>query len=719
MQIAEAFVAIRPNSKGFKSEVERDVETPLRNVKSMVAGLAVGAAALSFAKGGLDELKEQQAVASKLEATLKATGGAANVTKDELDDMASSLQDLTGKDAEAIQSGQALLLQFRNVRNEVGEGNDIFDRASKAALDLSVATGTDATSAFQTLGRALEDPVQGMRALRAANVILDESQKATLKSLVDSGDQLGAQRFILERLEAQVGGVAAAYGETLPGKLERSKNALEDVQAAVVGAAAPALESVAGVATTAADAFTSLPGPVQTGVLLFGALAVAAKPASTALAGVRTVLSGMGALFDRAAVGAYGFAGQGLKSIALQGAAGAAAVAGLVVAVQEWQRAAAEAEAAQKALMASIGEKVATEGYDQAVDRLGRIQAQVKGIREETANGKGGILDIDYRRDVNALADALDGQALAMRVNLSAAEALARQQGISVEAAYEQVKAAGAAKKSAEEEAVAQQDLADALAAQVRYRKEAEALVASKVSGVSDLRTANVGYETASAAVDTAAARLAAARTPEEQAAAAAELESALFALADARVKVAEAQAKVNGEELSGADAARIYSDQLAVLAGRFPGLRGELEAYIALLDRADDPRVADVQVKFRAAIDDPEGLFAGLRKAFEIEGGAITPEAYLAIAGAAGKVAAAQGAGRAYGGPVTAGVPYTVGERTRETFVPTEDGVIVPGPLGGGFSPTINIYGHDHSSAELAHRVMSDLDLMLTGAQR
>src|SRR5690606_17465095 len=192
---------------------------------------------------------------------------------------------------------------------------------------------------------------------------------------------------------------------------------------------------------------------------------------------------------------------------------------------------------------------------------------------------------------------------------------------------------------------------------------------------------------------------------------------SALFALADARVKVAEAQAKVNGEELSGADAARIYSDQLAVLAGRFPGLRGELEAYIALLDRADDPRVADVQVRFRAAVDDPEGLFAGLRTAFGIEGGPLTPEAYAAIAGAAGKVAAAQGAGRAYGGPVTAGVPYTVGERTRETFVPTEDGVIVPGPLGGGFSPTINIYGHDHSSAELAHRVMSDLDLMLTGA--
>ena len=123
MQIAEAFVAIRPDAKGFKADVERDVETPLRNVKSLVAGLAVGAAAISFAKGGLDELKEQQQVAAKLEATLKATGNAANVTADQLDDMASSLQDLSGKDAEAIQSGQAVLLQFRDVRNELGDGN--------------------------------------------------------------------------------------------------------------------------------------------------------------------------------------------------------------------------------------------------------------------------------------------------------------------------------------------------------------------------------------------------------------------------------------------------------------------------------------------------------------------------------------------------------------------------------------------------------------------
>ena len=49
--------------------------------------------------------------------------------------------------------------------------------------------------------------------------------------------------------QKQVGGVGEAYGQTLPGKLERAKNAFDDVKASVVGSAAPAMESAATVAT--------------------------------------------------------------------------------------------------------------------------------------------------------------------------------------------------------------------------------------------------------------------------------------------------------------------------------------------------------------------------------------------------------------------------------------------------------------------------------------
>jgi hypothetical protein len=39
---------------------------------------------------------------------------------------------------------------------------------------------------------------------------------------------------------------------------------------------------------------------------------------------------------------------------------------------------------------------------------------------------------------------------------------------------------------------------------------------------------------------------------------------------------------------------------------------------------------------------------------------------------------------GRAAGGPVTAGMPYVVGERGREVFVPNQSGRIIPNSAGG-----------------------------------
>ena len=72
---------------------------------------------------------------------LKSTGGAANVTADDVDKLAVSLSNLSGIDDELIASSENLLLTFRNVRNEIG--NAIFDTATKSILDMSVAMDQD------------------------------------------------------------------------------------------------------------------------------------------------------------------------------------------------------------------------------------------------------------------------------------------------------------------------------------------------------------------------------------------------------------------------------------------------------------------------------------------------------------------------------------------------------------------------------------------------
>lgn len=62
---------------------------------------------------------------------------------------------------------------------------------------------------------------------------------------------------------------------------------------------------------------------------------------------------------------------------------------------------------------------------------------------------------------------------------------------------------------------------------------------------------------------------------------------------------------------------------------------------------------------------------------------------------------------GRANGGPVTAGMPYMVGERGPEMFVPRTSGNIVPnGGMGG---VTINVYG-DVSGRELIEKVQEGI---------
>jgi hypothetical protein len=54
--------------------------------------------------------------------------------------------------------------------------------------------------------------------------------------------------------------------------------------------------------------------------------------------------------------------------------------------------------------------------------------------------------------------------------------------------------------------------------------------------------------------------------------------------------------------------------------------------------------------------------------------------------------------AGRASGGPVSAGVPYMVGERGKETFVPSTSGYIVPNGGGGSVAVTNHITINDET---------------------
>ena len=214
-----------------------------------VAALAAGAAGIGAMvqtlRIGTAEFMEQQKVAAQTGAVLKSTGGIANVTAKQMNSLSTALMKKSGVDDEAIQSGQNLLLTFTKIRNETGKGNDIFDQATVATLDLSVAMGKDLNSSAILVGKALNDPVKGATALSRAGVQLTQGQKDQIEAFVESGRVLEAQKIILRELTTQFGGSAEAAGKTLPGQLNILRQTFSNLAGDLVGRFLPSLTGVA------------------------------------------------------------------------------------------------------------------------------------------------------------------------------------------------------------------------------------------------------------------------------------------------------------------------------------------------------------------------------------------------------------------------------------------------------------------------------------------
>lgn len=183
---------------------------------------AMGAVAtVSVFKDFINEARESRKVGALTEAVIKSTGGVAKISAKQVGDLATAISNKTGADDEAVQSGENLLLTFTNVKNSVGKGNDIFNQATQTIVDMTAALnggqvsqeGVKASSI--QLGKALNDPIKGVTALQKVGVSFTQSQKDQIKTLVESGDTLGAQKIILKELGKEFGGAAAAASDPL------------------------------------------------------------------------------------------------------------------------------------------------------------------------------------------------------------------------------------------------------------------------------------------------------------------------------------------------------------------------------------------------------------------------------------------------------------------------------------------------------------------------
>jgi len=201
----------------------------------IAAGAVAGAAVVAFKalSGMVNEAAEAEVVQAQLNAVLASTGGVAGITAERANELADSLSKITRFDDEAIISGESLLLTFTNI------GQNVFPAATQTMLDMSTVLGQDLESSARMLGRALNDPVQGMSALTRVGITFSEEQKKTIQALTEAGQLEEAQGIILDALAVKFGGAAAAAGQTFAGQMDILKNRMANVREEIGGALLP------------------------------------------------------------------------------------------------------------------------------------------------------------------------------------------------------------------------------------------------------------------------------------------------------------------------------------------------------------------------------------------------------------------------------------------------------------------------------------------------
>ena len=209
---------------------------PMAAVIGVTAGVAGGLGLMVHAAA------DSEVVMARTNSVLASTHGVAGQTAQSVTDLAGHIMNLSGIDDEAVQTGENMLLTFTNI------GKNVFPQATQAVADM--ATGMNqgmlpSSEQMQAssilLGKALNDPIGGVTALKKAGVQLTEQEQKNIATAMKHGDIAKAQGIILGELQTQFGGAAQAAGGTFNGKLALLMNTLSNVAETIGGMLLPAL----------------------------------------------------------------------------------------------------------------------------------------------------------------------------------------------------------------------------------------------------------------------------------------------------------------------------------------------------------------------------------------------------------------------------------------------------------------------------------------------
>lgn len=178
---------------------------------AMIAWGTAAAGTVVLLKQSLTAYAEFESQLFRLEAQLKATGGASGESADSINRMAEAIGTTTLATVSQVREASSALLGLNKVSGEV------FETTLSLGQDFTAVFGGQLTENVLRIGKALQDPAASLEGLSEKLGKVDEGWKSNVINMFNAGKQAEAQHEIIRLLMERIGGAGTAESAGLAG----------------------------------------------------------------------------------------------------------------------------------------------------------------------------------------------------------------------------------------------------------------------------------------------------------------------------------------------------------------------------------------------------------------------------------------------------------------------------------------------------------------------
>lgn len=217
----EGFDQISKGIENATKKIEKFGSSLEKAGKSLSIGLTIPLT--GFAALAIKNFDQAEKAAANLRNSLANLGITSESTFNAINADAEKLANnsVFGK-SEILNDVSAKLLQFRNITE------DAFPTATQLAVDLAAKFNVDLAQAASTVGKALNQPLDGLNSLNRIGIQFTNVEKQQVEQLLAANKGFEAQQLIIDKLNRSVAGAAETLSKTALGPLQRLRKNFGD-----------------------------------------------------------------------------------------------------------------------------------------------------------------------------------------------------------------------------------------------------------------------------------------------------------------------------------------------------------------------------------------------------------------------------------------------------------------------------------------------------------